>query len=105
MAKNFVQDGDVLTLIAPAGGVTSGVPAEVGDLVVVPLETAAAGDEFSAKVGGVWNLPAAAGLAQGVKCSVLDGELVAAATASSVPFGYITEATVGGFASALLVQQ
>lgn len=105
MAKNFVQDGDVLTLIAPAGGVTSGVPAEVGDLVVVPLETAAVGEEFSAKVGGVWNLPAAAGLAQGIKVSLKDGELVDAATADSVPFGYITEETVAGFASALLVQQ
>ncbi len=70
MAKNFVQDGDVLTLIAPAGGVTSGVPAEVGDLVVVPLETAEAGAEFSAKIGGVWSLPAANGLAQGVKVSL-----------------------------------
>jgi len=105
MAKNFVQDGDVLTLIAPAGGVTSGVPAEVGDLVVVPLETAEAGAEFSAKIGGVWSLPAANGLAQGVKVSLKAGGLVAAATADSVPFGYITEASAGGFASALLVQQ
>ncbi|RCI70805.1 DUF2190 family protein, partial [Pseudomonas aeruginosa] len=37
MAKNYVEDGNVLTLIAPAGGVQSGVPAVIGDLVVVPL--------------------------------------------------------------------
>ncbi|AMO77498.1 DUF2190 family protein [Pseudomonas citronellolis] len=105
MAKNYVEDGNVLTLIAPAGGVQSGVPAVIGDLVVVPLVDAAAGEPFAGKPGGIWSLPAAAGLAQGAKCSVLDGELVAAATADSVPFGYITEATVAGFASALLVQQ
>lgn len=48
---------------------------------------------------------AAAGLTQGAKCSVLDGELVAAATADSVAFGKITEPTVDGFASAMLIQQ
>lgn len=105
MAMNYVEDGDVLTLIAPAGGVLSGVPAVVGALVVVPLVDADAGEEFAGKPGGVWRLPAANGLAQGAKCSVLDGELVAADTADSAPFGYVTEATVGGFASALLVQQ
>nr|EKX2298972.1 hypothetical protein [Pseudomonas aeruginosa] len=51
------------------------------------------------------SLPAAAGLTQGAKCSVLDGELVAAATADSVAFGKITEPTVDGFASAMLIQQ
>lgn len=105
MAKNYVEDGDVLTLIAPAGGVQSGVPAVIGDLVVMPLVDAAVGEPFAGKPGGVWSLPAAAGLAQGAKCSVLDGGLVAAATADSVPFGYITEPTASGYASALLVQQ
>lgn len=74
MAKNYVEDGNVLTLIAPAGGVQSGVPAVIGDLVVVPLVDAAAGEPFAGKTGGVWSLPAAAGLTQGAKCSVLDGE-------------------------------
>ncbi|WP_244260655.1 hypothetical protein [Pseudomonas aeruginosa] len=66
---------------------------------------AAAGEPFAGKTGGVWSLPAAAGLTQGAKCSVLDGELVAAATADSVAFGKITEPTVDGFASAMLIQQ
>lgn len=105
MAKNYVEDGNVLTLIAPAGGVQSGVPAVIGDLVVVSLVDAAAGEPFAGKTGGVWSLPAAAGLTQGAKCSVLDGELVAAATADSVAFGKITEPTVDGFASAMLIQQ
>ncbi|HBP6813497.1 DUF2190 domain-containing protein [Pseudomonas aeruginosa] len=105
MAKNYVEDGDVLTLIAPSGGVQSGVPAVVGDLVVVSLVNAAEGEPFAGKPGGVWRLPAAAGLTQGAKCSVLDGGLVAAATADSVAFGKITEPTVDGFASAMLIQQ
>lgn len=53
MAKNYVEDGNVLTLIAPAGGVQSGVPAVIGDLVVVPLVDAAAGEPFAGKTGGV----------------------------------------------------
>lgn len=65
MAKNYVEDGNVLTLIAPVGGVQSGVPAVIGDLVVVPLVDAAAGEPFAGKTGGVWSLPAAAGLTQG----------------------------------------
>lgn len=105
MAKNFVQDGSVLTLTAPAGGVQSGVPVVVGALMVVPLVDAEEGEQFQGSPGGVWSLPAANGLAQGVKCSLLDGGLVAAGTASSVPFGKITEATASGYASALLIQQ
>ncbi|MGK6943843.1 hypothetical protein PU463_00029435 [Pseudomonas aeruginosa] len=63
----------------------------IGDLVVVPLVDAAAASCRRGKTGGVWSLPAA-GLTQGAKCSVLDGELVAAATADSVAFGKITGA-------------
>lgn len=105
MAKNYVQDGKAPTFTAPAGGVESGVPVEIGDLVVVPLVSAAVGEEFAGMLGGVWSLPAANGLAQGDKVSLKAGGLVAPATADSVPFGYIIEPSAGGFATALLVQQ
>ena len=98
MAKNFEQDGDVLTLIAPAGGVVSGVPVAIGQLVVVPLVTAAAEQPFAGRTDGVWNIACAAGLALGAKVSVKDGALVADGTASSVPCGKLVAAESGGFA-------
>ena len=52
--KNFLQDGETLTLIAPAGGVTSGVAVLVGDLVVIPVNDAAAGEEFQGTKRGVY---------------------------------------------------
>ena len=56
-----MEDGNVLTLIAPAGGVQSGVPAVIGDLVVVPLVDAAEGEPFAGKLAasGACPLPLA----------------------------------------------
>ena len=102
MAKNYVQDGDVLTLTAPAGGVVAGVPVAIGQLVVVPLVTVAAGQPFAGRTDGVWNIACAAGLAAGAKVSVKDGALVADGTASSVPCGKLVTAEASGFANVRL---
>ena len=98
MAKNYVQDGDALTLTAPAGGVVSGNPYTIGAIACVALVTAAAGGPFAAKASGVFNLPCASGLTEGAAVSLLDGELVADGTASSVPFGKLTAAEADGVA-------
>ena len=98
MAKNYVQDGDVLTLTAPTGGVVSGSPYTIGSIACVALVTAAAGLPFAAKATGVFELPCATGLTEGAAVSLLDGELVADGTASSVPFGKLTAAEAGGVA-------
>lgn len=55
--KNYVQPGDTLTLVAPSGGVESGVPRIIGDLFVVPTVTADDGQPFAAKTTGVYELP------------------------------------------------
>lgn len=55
--KNFVQVGDVLTLVAPAGGVTSGQLVKIGSLNVVAAYAAAAGDEFEGHTCGVFEVP------------------------------------------------
>jgi predicted RecA/RadA family phage recombinase len=55
--RNFVQEGDVLTLTAPAGGVVSGLLYVIGNLPVVATVTAAAGELFTGKVEGVFDLP------------------------------------------------
>lgn len=55
--KNFVQPGDMLTLIAPSGGVVSGTPYQIGQLFVVAATTAAVGDEFEGVTRGVFDVP------------------------------------------------
>lgn len=58
--KNFVQPGDVLTAIAPSGGVVSGNVYLIGAALGVAATTAAAGQEFEFKVNGVFDVPKAA---------------------------------------------
>lgn len=103
MAKNYVQEGDALTLIAPAGGVTAGTPVTIGTLCVVALHDALAGEPFTGRPAGVWQLPAATGLTAGAEVGWLNGELVAAATAEAKAFGKLVTAEAGGYADALLI--
>lgn len=56
MATNYVQPGDILDLHAPLGGVTSGTPVLIGEIVVVPLTTAAADAHFNGAVKGVFDV-------------------------------------------------
>jgi predicted RecA/RadA family phage recombinase len=58
--KNYSAGGDVLQLIAPAGGVTSGRGVLYNDLFVVAMNDAAVGAVFSGLVTGVVTLPKAA---------------------------------------------
>lgn len=63
--KNYIQPGDVVEYTAPTEGVTSGVPLQIGQLVVIPAVTisaddAAGGDaRFNGAIGGVWSVPKA----------------------------------------------
>ena len=103
MATNYIQDGNVLSLVAPTGGVVSGGIYAIGQLVVVAVADAAEGETFAAHTGGVWSVPAAAGLAVGAEVGLLDGEVVAAATASAVACGKLVTATASGVANLLLI--
>src|SRR5262245_51665739 len=51
--KTTVQLGDVLEFTAPGGGVTAGTGVKIGDLLVIALETKAAGEKFRAIRNGV----------------------------------------------------
>jgi predicted RecA/RadA family phage recombinase len=53
MSGTFISQGDVLTLVAPAAGVTIGVPVLIGGILVIPQATAASGVTFDAYVVGV----------------------------------------------------
>ena len=57
MATNYIQPGQVLTLTAPAGGVTSGTGYLIGSIFVVALHDAAVGEAFEGQLTGVWSLP------------------------------------------------
>lgn len=52
--KNYVKDGKNMTYTAPAGGVVSGVPVLIGALLVVPVASAAEGEQFAGEVNGVF---------------------------------------------------
>lgn len=54
--KNFVQPGDVLTVIAPAD-VASGDLVLVGSLFGIATASAKAGAELEVTAGGVYDLP------------------------------------------------
>jgi predicted RecA/RadA family phage recombinase len=56
MATNQVQDGKILTLIAPSGGVVSGAGYVIGSLFVVALVTAAEGASFAGATEGVFEM-------------------------------------------------
>lgn len=45
--KTYVQKGDVLEFTAPGAGVVKGVGVKVGDVLVIPTTTAAAGEKFT----------------------------------------------------------
>ena len=59
--KNFVQPGDVVTVIAPSGGVVSGQGVLVGYLFGVAAFAAAAGASVEIACEGVYTLPKATG--------------------------------------------
>ena len=54
---NFRQEAEVVTLTAPSGGVTAGLPYKIGSLVVVACITAAEGAQFTAIAAGVVSGP------------------------------------------------
>jgi predicted RecA/RadA family phage recombinase len=55
--KNFIQEGDTLTVPAPSGGVLSGAPVIIGSLIGIAVATAALGVAVAVKTKGVFELP------------------------------------------------
>lgn len=104
MAKNYSGAGKSISIASPTGGTTAGVPLVVLDTVMVPLDTTVKDQQVTVLLDGAWRLPVTGALKFGAKVSVLSGTLVAAGTASSVPFGKLLTDAVGGFAEALLIQ-
>lgn len=55
--KNFIQEGKVVTAVAPTGGVTSGIAVVIGALCLIPAVSAAEGEEFEGCTEGVYTFP------------------------------------------------
>lgn len=55
--KNYIQEGRMITVAAPAGGVTSGDGVVIGSLFGVASKTAAAGETVTIATEGVFDLP------------------------------------------------
>lgn len=55
--RNFVQSGNIIPVIAPAGGVLSGAPVRAGSFFGVAATDAAAGATVEIALTGVFDLP------------------------------------------------
>lgn len=53
---NFVQPGEVVEYTAPGGGVVSGTPKQIGQILVIPTVTAAATVRFNGYITGVFRV-------------------------------------------------
>lgn len=95
MAKNYQQDGSVLTLTAPANGVESGKAYALGTLVYVALSTAVEGETYAAKTTGVWLLDADKDLTAGAAVGLKSGKIVAATTSGAIACGVVLESGNG----------
>lgn len=105
MAKNFVCTGTQMAFVAPAGGVVAGKPIKMDSLTVVPLETAAAGAEFTGALSGVWSLPCDTTLTTVGAAVKWDGTKLVADTAKDADdFGKLVSSGASGYAEALIVQ-
>lgn len=97
--RNFVQPGDVLDLVAPAGGVVSGQGFIVGEIFAVATVDADAGDICPSQVTGVIELAKAPSQAWAIGDAVYwDAGNDRASTVATVgpKIGVVTEAVAGG---------
>jgi predicted RecA/RadA family phage recombinase len=97
--KNFVQPGKNMTVVAPVGGVESGLPYLVGSLVGVATGSHAAGESYEMALEGVFELPKAGAtvIAHGAKVGWdATGKLVVAAGAGDFDIGHAFAAAGNG---------
>lgn len=97
--KNFIQRGDVITVTAPTGGVTSGQGVLVGNLFGVAATTAAEGESVEIATVGVYELPklASAVIAAGARVAWNDtANQVVLPSTGMVPIGIATIAAGNG---------
>lgn len=55
--KNYIQPGNIVTVTAPTGGVSSGDGVIIGNLFGIAAKTAAQGESVEIAATGVYDLP------------------------------------------------
>ena len=90
---------DLITIVAPSGGLTVGVPALVGAMVVIPTKTVAQGEKVAVyKGGGQFRVPKKAATAFATVGALVDwdptpGEVVAHGNvATNFDLGFVVKA-------------
>jgi predicted RecA/RadA family phage recombinase len=99
--KTFVQPGKVLTMTAPAAGVTSGTPYKDGEWFGVPTTTAAVGVEYELQVEGVFDMPKDTSVftaGQPVYWDATNEQLTDLAGGTGAPVAVTTESAATGVA-------
>lgn len=102
--KNFVEEGNVLNITAPSGGLTGGQPFCLGDIPLVATSTVAEGELTAAGKRGVFRLQVHghdgtenAAIKAGGQIYYVSGETpVLNANVSGVPFGKTITAVASG---------
>lgn len=101
--KNFVQNGHMITVTAPAGGIKSGAGMIVGNLFGIATMDAAEGKNVEMATTGVFDLPKAPAavftLGQRVAWDATNGQVVTPAT-GAYPIGVVTQAAANGATTA-----
>ncbi|XEG73329.1 DUF2190 family protein [Pseudomonas sp. abacavir_1] len=94
--KTFIQNGDIITVPAPAGGTVSGKLYKVGAFIGVAATTEAAGDPVELKLTGVFELAKTSAQAWAVGdlvyMNATSGSLSNASATGLVLVGMATEA-------------
>ena len=94
MQSLYTDNPDLVTMVAPSGGVTADVPVMIGAVCVIPSADAAVGELFSGYTRGVFRLPKNVGTSftagQLVEWDV-DGEelITAAAVQDDIEIGHV----------------
>lgn len=96
--KNYIQEGDVIEVVTPAGGYTSGQLVTVGELVGVATTTTLENETAAISICGVYEVDKATGaITQGAKCyhDVSTGKITTTASSNKLA-GYAWLAAANG---------
>ena len=103
--KNYIQNGHVITVTTPAGGILSGDALVVGNIFGVAAYSAAEGDPLELATTGVYKLPKATAAVLTVGARVAwdnTAKNINVPGAGRFPVGVATEAAGNGITSVLV---
>ena len=95
--RNFIQKGKALDLVAPTGGVLSGLPYLIGaSLVVIAANDALVGEKFVGERDGVYEVDTAGTFAVGAAVYITSAHAVVSTASGNVLMGTAVSASADG---------